>query len=93
MFNGFKNILQARKTYRQNEDALEGYMLVNHIALQWYIICNMLKSNDQLKKYAVNDSVTHLKEIKNVKTNGQWHKAPIIKSSLTMLSKMKISVT
>jgi transposase len=94
MFDGFKNILQAAKTYMQNEDALEGNMLVNHIALQWYyFIYNMLKSNDQLKKYAVNAFVTQLKEIKKVKINGQWHTAPIIKSSLAMLSKMKISIT
>lgn len=94
MFDGFKNILQADKTYMQNEDALEGYMLVNHIALQWYyIIYNLLKNNDQLKKYSVNDFVTHLKEIKKVRINGQWHVEPIIKASKAMLAKMKISIT
>lgn len=94
MFDGFKNILHADKTYMQNEDALEGYMLVNHIALQWYyIIYNILKNNDQISKYSVNDFTTHLKEIKKVRINDLWHTEPIIKASMAMLHKMKISIT
>jgi len=94
MFDGFKNILHADKTYMQNEDALEGYMLVNHIALQWYyIIYNLLQKNEQLKKYSVNDFVTHLKEIKKVRINDKWYIEPIIKASQTMLKKMKIPIT
>lgn len=94
MFDGFKNILHADKTYMQNEDALEGYMLVNHIALQWYyIIYNILKNSEQISKYSVNDFVTHLKEIKKVRINDLWHTEPIIKASMAMLNKMKISIT
>ncbi len=38
MFDGIKNILHADRTYMQNEDALQGWMFINHIALQWYYI-------------------------------------------------------
>lgn len=94
MFDGFKNILHADKTYMQNEDALEGYMLVNHVVLQWYyIIYNILKKNEQISKYSVMDLVTHLKEIKKVRINELWHTEPIIKASIAMLNKMKISIT
>ena len=34
MFDGIKNILHADRTYMQNEDALEGWMFINHIAIQ-----------------------------------------------------------
>jgi len=94
MFDGYKNIIKSDKTYMQNEDALEGYLFVSHIALQWYyIIFNMLKKHNQTSKYSVMDFVTHLKEIKQVKINQNWHIEPIIKTSQAILSKMKISIT
>jgi len=94
MFDGYKNIIKSDKTYMQNEDALEGYLFVSHIALQWYyIIFNMLKKLNQTSKYSVMDFVTHLKEIKQVKINQNWHIEPIIKTSQAILSKMKISIT
>lgn len=94
MFDGYKNIIKADKTYMQNEDALEGYLFVSHIALQWYyIIYNMLKEHNQTSKYSVMDFAMHLKEIKQVKINENWHSEPIIKSSQEILKKMKISIT
>jgi transposase len=94
MFDGYKNIIKADKTYMQNEDALEGYLFVSHIALQWYyIIYNMLKEHNQTSKYSVMDFATHLKEIKQVKINDSWHIEPIIKASQAILKKMKISIT
>ena len=39
------------------------------------------------------DLVTHLKEIKKVRINELWHTEPIIKASIAMLNKMKISIT
>ena len=94
MFDGYKNVIKADRTYMQNEDALEGYLFVSHIALQWYyIIYNMLKVHQQTSKYSVMDFATHLKEIKKVKINENWHIEPIIKSSQTILNKMKISIT
>jgi hypothetical protein len=94
MFDGYKNIIKADKTYMQNEDALEGYLFISHIALQWYyIIFNMLKEHNQTGKYSVMDFATHLKEIKQVKINEEWHSEPIIKTSQAMLKKMRISIT
>lgn len=50
MFDGYKNIIKADKTYLQNE-ALEGYLFLSYIALQWhYIICNVLKEHNTTSK-------------------------------------------
>ena len=44
MFDGIKNILHADRTYMQNENALQGWMFINHITLQWcYQIYNLVK--------------------------------------------------
>jgi transposase len=94
MFDGYKNVIKADKTYMQNEDALEGYLFISHIALQWYyIIYNMLKEHNQTSKYSVMDFTAHLKEIKQVKINDSWHVEPIIKASQAILKKMNISIT
>ena len=94
MFDGMKTILAADKTYMQNEDALQGWMFVNHVALQWhYIIYNILKDKDQLKKYSVNDFIKHLYEIKQVRINGEWIPEPQIKATEKMLKKLNISLT
>ncbi len=77
----------------QDEDALEGYMFINRIALQWYyIIYKLLKENKLLKKYAVTDFIKLLVEIKKVRINDIWYTEPIIKRIQTMLGQLKLSV-
>jgi transposase len=94
MFDGMKNILDADRTYMQNEDALQGWMFINHIALQWYyILYKLLKSNDLLKKRSVNDILVHLREVKKVRINQEWLPEPITASTEAILQKLKISVT
>ncbi len=94
MFDGYKNILKADRTYMQDEDALEGFMFVNHIAIQWYyIIYKLLKENNLLKKYSVTDFTKMLIEIKKVRIGDIWYNEPIIKRIQTPLDKLKISVT
>ena len=91
MFDGVKNILNADKTYMQNDDKLNGWMFVNHIAMQWYyIIFAMLKSENLLSKYSVQDFVRHLYELKKVNINNQWHKEPATKLTLNLFEKLKI---
>jgi len=54
MFDAMKNIIDADRTYIQNGDAIEGWMFVNHIALQFYyliyqqLIAHKLIKNTQL---------------------------------------------
>ena len=94
MFDGLKNILAADSTYMQNEDALQGWMFVNHIALQWYyIIYNMLHEAKQISRYSVSDFIKHLYEIKKVSINDEWYPEPQIKATKTLLEKLNISIT
>jgi hypothetical protein len=36
LFDGMKNVMEADHTYMQDEQTLQGWMFINHIALQWY---------------------------------------------------------
>lgn len=94
MFDGMKNVLDADKTYMQNEETLQGWMFINHLALQWYyIIYKMLKENEILAKYSVNDLIIHLKEVRKVRINNKWVLEPITSQTQKLLDKLKISIT
>lgn len=94
MFDGIKNVLHADKTYMQNEDALQGWMFVNHIALQWYyIIYQLLKKSELIKRYSVRDFLIHLNEIKKVKINQEWIPETTVKSTAKLLEKLGIHIT
>lgn len=74
MFDGMKNVLDADHTYMQDEQTLQGWMFVNHIALQWYQHLYLdLKKRGLLKKYSVNDYIHILCEIKKIKINDNWY--------------------
>jgi len=94
MFDGLKTILAADHSYMQNEDALQGWMFVNHIALQWYyVIYKMLQGANLLSRYSVSDFIKHLYEIKKVRINNEWLPEPQIKATENLLKKLNISIT
>lgn len=93
MFDGVKNILTADRTYMQNDDTLNGWMFINHIALQWYyIIYAMLKSEHLLSKYSVQDFIKHLYELKKVYINNDWHTEPINKTTQKLIDNLKLYI-
>jgi hypothetical protein len=91
MIDTLKNIVEADRTYMQNQLALEGWMFVNLIALKWYYaILNMLKKHELNKKYAPADFLLFLSEVKMVKINNEWHRAEVTKKTLDLLLKLQI---
>jgi hypothetical protein len=91
MIDTLKNIVEADRTYMQNESALEGWMFINLIALKWYYsILNLIKKHGLNKKYSPMDFILFLSEIKKVKINKKWHNAEITKNTKTILQKMNI---
>lgn len=94
MFDALKNILDADRTYMQNDKAMEGWMFVNHIALQcYYLIYQQLLEHKMLKKYSVTDFLKFTHRIKKVKINGKWQLAEITKPIQTILEKLNLNIT
>ncbi|MFH0865106.1 MAG: transposase [Bacteroidota bacterium] len=94
MFDALKNILDADRTYMQNDEAMEGWMFVNHIALQcYYLIYQQLVAHKLIKKYSVTDFLKFTHRIKKVKINGNWHLAEITKPVQSLLEKLKLDIT
>ena len=93
MFDVFKNLLMADRTYMQNDHALEGWMFINTIALQWYYkIYQLLVQKKLLSKYSIKDFLIHLSEIKQVKINGQWHLAEINSKTKNLIKKLELNI-
>lgn len=91
MFDGVKNILKADRTYMQKEETLNGWMFINHIALQWYyIIYSLLAEKKLLSKYSVKQFITELAEHKKVRINDKWVEENMIASTEKMLKKLNL---
>lgn len=93
MFDGMKNVLEADSTYMQNEQTLQGWMFINHIALQWYQhLYSDLKEKDLISKYSVNDYIQLLTDAKMVRINNKWYLSEITKATQKLIEKIGINL-
>ena len=94
MIDVFKNILDADRSYMQNEQALESWMFINYIALHWYYkIYQLLAKNQLTNKYSPMDFILFLKEIRKVKINDKWFLAETTAKTQKILDKVNIPIT
>ncbi len=94
MLDAMKNILRADSSYMRNQMALEGWMFITFIALQWYYrIYKLLSENQVLANFSPQDLLMHLAEIKKVKINDSWHATQITSKSQKLLGKLNIHIT
>jgi len=94
MFDAMKNVLNADTSYMQDVEAFQGWMFINHVALQWYYsIYNLLVANKLISKYSVKDVIMHLSGIKKIKINNEWVLAEVTKKTQTLLKKLNVPIT
>jgi transposase len=94
MIDAMKNILQSDSSYMRNHTALEGWMFITFIALQWYYrIYKLLSEKHLLSKFSPQDLLMHLAEIKKVKINNSWHTAEITSKSQKLLELLNVHIT
>jgi len=94
MFDGLKGVLEADKTYMQNEETLQGWMFTNHIALLvHHRLYRLLLESEKIKKYSVKSIIDHLCLIRKAKMNNEWIDTEIVTSTKKLLQDMKIPVT
>lgn len=93
MFDVFKNLLEADRTYMRSEQALEGWNFINTIALQWYYkIYQILIARKLLSRYSVGDILMHLSEIRKVKINAEWRSSEINKKTQKLIEQLALSI-
>lgn len=93
-FDAFKNTLEADRSYMQNDQALEGWMFINYIALlAYWRILKLLVRKELLSKFSIKDVLIHLSYIKKIRINGQWHLAEITNKTKKLFAKLDYAIT
>jgi len=94
LFDSFKNLLDADKTYMRTDEGLEGWMFIHYIALTWYYkIYSALMDQNLLTKFSVNDVLQRASKIKKININDQWYTSEITAKSKNLLDNIAKPIT
>ena len=94
MFDIFKNVLDADRTYMRDDRQMEGWMFINFLALVFYYrVYKLLSDNNLLKKYSPKDVLIHLSRVKKLKVQKEWVTSEIPKKTRLINEKLKIHIT
>jgi transposase len=96
VFDTFKNMLNADRSYMRDDLGLQGWMLVNFVALLFYYrIYDLLYRYGALDRYSPKDVILHLSRVFKLKIGDEWRLAEIPKQTnmLTEKLNLKISIT
>jgi len=94
MFDAFKNVLNADRTYMRDDYQMEGWTFINFIALVFYYrLYRILADNSLLKRYTPNDVLIHLSRIYKLKIQDEWITSEIPKKTRDIVEKLNIPIT
>jgi len=94
LFDMYKNLLNADRTYMQTDQSFEAWMLINHIAsILYYKVFNILKEKDLLQQISPADLLLKLSYVKKLKVRDQWLLSEINSKSEALFKKLCISIT
>lgn len=93
LFDTFKNLLHADRTYMRSDDKLQGWMFVNFVSLLlYYKIYRMLSEKDLLKKYSPKDVLLHFSRVYKLNVGGRWVVSEIPKTSRELAEQLEVSL-
>ncbi|MDP2750360.1 MAG: transposase [Nanoarchaeota archaeon] len=93
LFDTFKNLLHADRSYMRDEAHLQGWMFVNFVSLLlYYKIYELLINKDLLANCSPKDVILHLSRIYKLKIEGKWILSEIPKKSRKIIEKLDFTV-
>lgn len=93
VFDTFKNVLNADRSYMRGDSELEGWEFINFIALLlYYKVYMLLVSKNLLSKYSSKDVILHLARVQKLRIGTNWHRAEIPKKSRILIEKLEIDI-
>jgi len=94
MFDSFKNILEADKTYMRSDYSMEGWMFINYLSLVYYykIYHNLIK-RELLSRYSPLDVLLYLSKYRKVKISANWIGLEIPKQTRKLMDKLNLPIT
>lgn len=94
MFDVFKNVLDADRTYMHDDHQMEGWMFINFLALVFYYrVYHVLSDHDLLKKYSPKDVLLHFSQVKKLKMGDEWITSEVPKKTRMITEKINTHIT
>lgn len=94
MFDAFKNILQADKSYMRNDYSMEGWMFINYLSLIYYYkIYQRLIEKELLSKYTPLDVLLYLIKYQKVMVSTHWIDLEIPKQTRNLIQALDLHIT
>ena len=94
VFDSFKNLLEADKTYMRSDTSMEAWLFLNHLAIMmYYRLFNIIKCAKLTKSISPYELLQKLARINKVKINSLWYTSEINSKTLNMASKLNLTVT
>lgn len=91
MIRTLKTVIEADRTYMQDDIAVEGWMFINFLALLWhYLIRNHIEDHDLLKKYSSAYICDTFTGVNVLRIGNQWKLAGITRNDQRVLMKLDI---
>lgn len=92
-FDVYKNTLEADRMYMRDDKQVEGWLLINFIALQlYYKIYALLLEKKMLNNHSPQDILMHLKRVYILKVANKWQVTEIPKKSRAIIKKIGINI-
>lgn len=94
LFDTYKNLLKADRTYMQTDNSFHSWAFINHIAtMMYYKLFNILKEHNMLNKYSPEDLLLRLRNITKIKINNSWNLSEINSKSQKIFNSIGIHIT
>ena len=94
VFDTYKNLLEADRSYMQSDNSMNGWMFINHVSVMlYYKLLNLIKSKNMEGQISPQDVLVILQKINKVKINNEWHISEISSKNIKTLTKLGLPVT
>jgi transposase len=94
VFDTYKNLLQADRSYIQSDESFEAWVFINHIAIMlYYKIFNVIKDKNKLGKLSPKDFLMRLTRVTKIRIGTKWISAEVPRSSQVIFKELGIAVT
>jgi transposase len=94
LFDAYKNLLKADRTYMQSDNAMEAWMFLNHLSMiMYYNLYNKLKRHNMLSRISPADVLMRLSKINKIRINNSWLTSEINSKTLNLIKTLDIHIT
>jgi transposase len=92
-FENHKNILDIDGPYMRTQEMLNGWMFLNHMALQWcYDILSILKLKGLSAKKSIEDILSLFRDTRVSRYNNQWNLEDMIEEDKLIYDKLNLNL-